>query len=151
MPGMSLRWTLHHHGWAVCAVADAKAEAEVLASYVTGGPEEFITAVANLVLGAIHTTAEFEAEPIIYRWVFDRDGAQLDIQLLEVSSPDKGGVVVWASRQTIDTLARAVVRAFDAVEAEHGNAGYQATWGRPFPSLELRGLRSAWRDRRRHS
>jgi hypothetical protein len=121
---------------------------EACASYVTGGPEESLTAVANIVLGATDAQAEFEAEPTVYRWIFHRRGTDVDIRLLQVVSgrlPDDAGTIVWTSRQTIDTLARAVLRAFDSVVAEHGEDGYETTWGRPFPSIEVNALRTAWR------
>jgi hypothetical protein len=149
--GFSFSWTLHHHGWAVCGVADSLAGTEADASYVTDAPEDFITAVARLMLGTTHTSARFEGEPSVYRWLFDRDGDQVDIRLLEAPTRQTPEVLIWASRQPIDVVVRAVIRAFDAVEAEHGLAGYQATWGRPFPSVELGALRSAWRDQRESS
>lgn len=71
---MSLTWTLHHHGWAVCRVADQETEVEAIASYVTNGPEQLLTAVANIVLGAETARAEFEAEPTVYRWSQARSG-----------------------------------------------------------------------------
>lgn len=145
---MSLTWTLHHHGWAVCLVADQQAEVEAIASYVTGGPEQLLTAVANVVNGATAARAEFEAEPVVYRWIFQRNGSDVEIRLLEVPSnrlPDRAGTVIWASSQSIDTLARVVVRAFDAVVTRYGEDGYEMTWGRPFPSSELKALRTAWR------
>jgi hypothetical protein len=148
MADMSLSWTLQHHGWATCVVSDRHAHAEACVSYVTGAPEEFLTAVANIVLGATDTRAEFDAEPTVCRWIFHRRDTDVDIRMLEVASgrlPDDAGTVVWTSRQTIDTLARAVVRAFDGVVAEHGEDGYETTRGRPFPSLELNALRTAWR------
>jgi hypothetical protein len=129
-------------------VADAEGDAVVVASYVTDGPEQFITAVARVVLGASQARAEFEAEPIVYRWLFDRDNGHVQIRLLQLpsrGSRDDVGDIVWASRQPVDVVARAVVRAFDAVETEHGEVGYQAMWGRPFPSFELRALHDAWR------
>lgn len=66
MARMSLTWTLEHHGWARCVVADAQSEAVAIASYVTGGPEYLLTAVARLALGADRTSAEFEAEPDVW-------------------------------------------------------------------------------------
>ena len=133
-------------------MSDGESTFEALASYVTDAPEGFITAVARLVLGEPTTRAEFEAEPTAYRWIFQRNGDDVDIRLLELESrrlPDGVGLAVWSSLQTIDALARAVVRAFDAVVTEHGVDGYQAMWGRPFPDIELNALRSAWRTTRR--
>ncbi|WP_328649103.1 hypothetical protein OHS58_18020 [Amycolatopsis sp. NBC_00348] len=38
-----------------------------------------------------------------------------------------------------------MLRAFDTVADDLGEAGYQTRWGRPFPRHELEGLRTAWR------
>jgi hypothetical protein len=73
-------WTLQHHGWATCTVSDNDAQAHALVSYVTGGPEYFLT-----------------AEPTVYRWIFHRRGTDVDIRLLEVPSarqPDDAGTVI---------------------------------------------------------
>jgi hypothetical protein len=141
---MSLTWTLQHHGWALCVVADSRSEAVAVASYVTGGPEHLLIAVARLALGADRTSAEFEAEPDVYRWLFQQAGDRADIRLLHLAGHavhDDAGEVIWRSRQP-------VVRALDAVLATHGETGYEATWGRPFPGVELDALRAAWRSRR---
>jgi hypothetical protein len=146
-----LTWTLVHHGWARCVVADERAEAEAIVSYVTDGPEQLLNAVARLVHGADETRAEFEAEPDVYRWIFQRAGGEVTIRLLRVPDhalPAEAGETIWDSRQPVDTLARVVVRAFDAVATAHGEAGYEAAWGRPFPRFELNALRSAWRTAR---
>jgi hypothetical protein len=151
MARMSLTWTLEHHGWARCVVADDQNEATAIASYVTGGPEYLLTAVARLTLGADTASAEFEAEPDVYRWIFQRAGDQVDIRLLHLDShaaAEDAGATVWHSQQPVGTLARAVVRAFDAVLATHGETGYETTWGRPFPRVELQALRAARRPTR---
>ncbi|MEV0455552.1 hypothetical protein [Catellatospora methionotrophica] len=148
---MLVGWRLQHHGWAVCALGDDLAQAEALVSYVTDGPEEFLTAVAHLVLGWSDTRVQFEAEPAAYRLIFHRDHDEVDICLVRVRTrdlPDEAGATAWTSRQPLSVLARAVIRAFDAVEAEHGEAGYRTAWGRPFPRAELTALRSAWRGAR---
>lgn len=149
MGGRSLSWTLQDHGWALCSVGDRRASVEVVVSYVTGGPEQFLEAVTNVVLGGGEARAEFEAEPTAYRWLFHRAGEHVDIRLLEItvrSLPDEVGVVIWASEQTVHTLARTVVRAFDQVTFDHGEEGYHVKWRRPFPHRELEVLRSAWRS-----
>ncbi|MEU8002270.1 hypothetical protein AB0B66_14000 [Catellatospora sp. NPDC049111] len=149
---MRVGWRLQHHGWAVCALRDDAAYGEALVSYVTDGPEEFLTAVARIVLGQTHSRVQFEAEPAAYRLNFQRDRSEVDIRLSHVRTrdlPDEAGTTVWTSRQPLTVLARAVIRAFDAVDAEHGEAGYLSAWGRPFPRTELSALRSAWHGIRR--
>jgi hypothetical protein len=94
MAGISLTWTPVHHGWARCVVADERAEAEAIVSYVTDGPEQLLNAVARLVHGADETRAEFAAEPDVYRWIFQRAGGEVSIRLLHVPDhalPDEAG------------------------------------------------------------
>ena len=112
------------------------------ASYVTDGPEQFRTAVARIVSGATVARADFQAEPVVHRWVFRRHASDVEINVLRVP-PDS---VEWTGASTADALARAAVRAFDAVNFRHGEGGYERLWGRPFPATELRALRKAWKQ-----
>ncbi|MGW4027476.1 hypothetical protein ACWEEL_40055, partial [Streptomyces sp. NPDC005009] len=73
MSSLTIAWTPHHHGWAFVEVADDHGEAEAIASYLTDAPEQFLYAVARLVLGDEDTRAELEGEPRVYRWFFHRD------------------------------------------------------------------------------
>ena len=57
---MRVSWRLQHHGWAVCALGDEVTQTEALVSYVTDGAEEFLTAVARLVLGWSHARVNGE-------------------------------------------------------------------------------------------
>lgn len=119
MSTMSFTWTLRPAGWVDCHVEDSRGRAEASVSYITPAPEEFLTAVARLVLGATEQRVQFQAEPRGFRWI-------------------------WTSRQPIDTLTRTVIRAFDQVENEHGEDGYLEHWRSPFPRHELEALRTAW-------
>jgi hypothetical protein len=147
MSKMSFTWTLAGHGWADCTVADDHAEAEATASYITAAPEDLLTAVAQLILGNKETRAQFEAEPTAFRWIFHREGDDVWVQLLELADSgkhDKAGTDLWSSWQTVDSLARAFIRAFDEVAHKYGESGYHGKWGSPFPRLELEALRTAW-------
>ncbi|MDV9172331.1 hypothetical protein R6V09_19775 [Streptomyces sp. W16] len=146
MSPLTITWTLRHHGWAFCTVTDDQSEAEVFASYVTDGPEQFLRAVTRLMLMDKEARAEFEGEPQVYRWLFRREGTDADIRLLRANNsqtPDNSGVVLWSSRQTITALRRAALRAFDQVTHDLGEEGYASQWGRPFPRAELEALRAA--------
>jgi hypothetical protein len=150
MPRMSFTWTLVPHGWAACTIADDQAVAVTHASHIRAGPEDLLTAVARLALGNTDARAEFEAEPTTYRWIFHRIGGDVDIRILELPDfrhADRDGTQIWASRQPLGTLARAVIRAFDEVAWKHGDDRYQDTWREPFPHTELEALRRAWRNR----
>lgn len=150
MRSLAITWTLQSHGWASVKVADDQGEAEVIASYITDGPEQFLYAVARLVLGDGETRAELEGEPQVYRWFFKRDGAEVDIRLVladddRAPAPDSSGTILWSGRHTIAALARSAVRAFDRIAHELGEETYEAQWGRPFPRTELGALRTAMR------
>lgn len=151
MSGMSFSWRLRGDGWAGCVVADDRARAEATASYVSAAPEALLTAVTRLVLGATEVEARFEAEPTGYRWRLRRDGDDVWIQLLRLPDggwPDDAGVEIWSSRQTVETLGRAIIRGFDEVARCYGERGYHRAWHSPFPRDELERLRTAWRTHR---
>ncbi|MFH9547696.1 hypothetical protein [Streptomyces sp. NPDC017435] len=119
-----------------------------MASYVTDGPEQFLNAIARLVLGDEDARAEFEGEPQVYRWLFHRDGCDVDIRLVRLDdrrAPDGPGVVLWSARHTVTALTRSAVRAFDRISHELGEESYESQWGRPFPQTELEALRAAMR------
>ncbi|MFE4961103.1 hypothetical protein ACFRCW_46240 [Streptomyces sp. NPDC056653] len=148
MRSLAITWTLWSHGWAFVKVADDQGEAEAIASYVTDGPEQFLYAVARLVLGGEETRAELEGEPQAYRWFFHRDGSEVDVRLVVTDdgrASDSSGTVLWSGRHTIAAVARSAVRAFDQITHELGEEAYAAQWGRPFPRNELEALRTAMR------
>ncbi|MET8448690.1 hypothetical protein [Streptomyces sp. NPDC005209] len=126
----------------------SQGEAEAIAPYITDGPEQFLYAIAQLVLGDEETRAELEGEPQVYRWLFRRDGSEVNIRLVMADddrAPDSAGAVLWSGRHTIAALARSAVRVFDQVTHELGEESYAAQWGRPFPRTELEALRTAMR------
>ncbi|EMF24622.1 MULTISPECIES: hypothetical protein [Streptomyces] len=148
MTSLTITWTLGSHGWALVKVADDHGEADVIASYVTDGPEQFLYAVARLVLGDRETRAELFGEPQVYRWCFQRHGAEVTIRLVVADddrAPDGAGTLLWSGRHTLAQLARSAVRAFDQIAYELGDEAYAAQWGRPFPRTELEVLRTAMR------
>ncbi|MFG2758072.1 hypothetical protein [Streptomyces wuyuanensis] len=147
MRSLMITWTLHSHGWALVKVGDDQGEAEVIASYITDGPEQFLS-VARLVLGDEDTRAELEGEPRVHRWFFHRDGSWVDVHLVRADDnrvPDSSGTVLWSGRHTIAALARSAVRAFDRIDHELGEEAHEAQWGRPFPRTEREALRTAMR------
>jgi hypothetical protein len=148
MAAMSFTWTLRNAGWADCYVEDSQGRAEARVSYISNAAEDFLSAVTRLVLGATEQRVQFDAEPTASRWIFNQERGQVSIRLLSLPNQflaDEAGTSLWTSRQPIDTLARTVVRAFDQVEEEHGEAGYFEQWRSPFPRQQLEALRSAWR------
>jgi hypothetical protein len=90
-----------------------------------------------------------EEEPEVYRWFFRREGTGVDIRLTRADddrAPDSATTLVWSGHHTIAALARSAVRAFDRIDHELGEEGYESLWGRPFPRTELEVLRTAMRQ-----
>ena len=149
--GLRLAWRLNGHGWADCTVTDRQAAIVLTASYITSAPEEFLTALARLIAGETETRAQFEAEPIAYRWIFYREDEHVWIRILELgdgSDHDNKGAEIWSSQYPIDELARAAIRCFDDVARTHGESGCRGKWGAHFARTELEALRRLWNDRR---
>lgn len=91
-----------------------------------------------------HTSAEAFASYVT-------DGPEqltIAIRLVEAAgwrTPEHEGSLLWQSEQPTTALARTVLRAFDTVANDLGEAGYRTLWGCPFPRHELEVLRTAWR------
>ncbi|MBV8933487.1 MAG: hypothetical protein JO285_13160 [Kutzneria sp.] len=160
MADMSVTWTFIGTGWARIIVADQRAEASVVASgfptaACTTAAEDFLTAVVRLVRSEDETRVQFNetrvqfnAEPTAFRWIFYREGNDVWIRVLRLShglKHDNAGTEIWSSWQTVDTLARAVIRCFDEVARTYGESGYRGKWMEHFPRSELEALRTAWR------
>ena len=139
MTALPMTWTVRA-GWADVEVAGVR----VTASYVSPAPEDFLGAVTRLLLGELQARVQFEAEPAVHRWHFDRSGDSVVIRLYEHPDDRRPGSEIWSTRQPLGTLARATVRCFDTL-AHHGVDNYEREWRRPFPRFELEGLRTAWR------
>jgi hypothetical protein len=151
MSDLRLTWTLSGTGWADCTIADRDVEAVVVASYITAAPENLLTAVARLVAGESEIRVEFEAEPTEFRWIFYRQYGDVWIRVLQLADSgqhDNVGTEIWSSWQTMDAVARAVIRCFDDVARTYGESGYHGKWRHPFPRTELEALRRLWQDRR---
>ena len=152
MTSLGITWTLLSHGWASVKVADDHGQGEAIVSYITDGPEQFLYAIARLVIGDGVTRVELGGEPQVYRWLFHRDGSEVDVRLIladDDRAPDDSAKVLWSGRHTVTALARSAVRAFDRIDHEQGEESYESHWGRPFPRTELEALRTAMRAHQR--
>ena len=147
---MRITWTLTGVGWAEVRVGDERCETIVTASYLSGAPQDLLTAVTRIAAGSAEARTQFEAEPTAFRWIFTRDGDQVCIRVLELPDgdlQDSGGTEILSITQHVDTVVRAAVRCFDAVFSAYGEDGYELSWKSPFPRAELERLRSIWRER----
>ena len=65
------------------------------------------------------------AEPTAYRWFLHRRADTVTIRLVEAAgwkTPEHEGSLLWRSEQPTTTLARTVLRAFDTVADDLGEA-----------------------------
>ncbi|WP_183298229.1 hypothetical protein [Cellulomonas cellasea] len=148
MSELSLVWRIAEHGWAECELRTPDERVVVPASYVSDAPEDFLSGLAHVCAWGGSTTFTFVGEPAVYRWTLTAGSGVLEVAVEHRPGPAQAGSVstpVWRGTFVLSTFARASVRAFDAVVHEHGLAGYEQVWGRPFPTGELEALRSAWR------
>lgn len=144
-PDLSFTWTLRYVGWAFCTIADDHSQARVVASDITFGPEYLLRAVASLA-DSTDARADFEGEGRVCRWLFLRDGADVDIRLVSVpdsESSDSEGAVIWAGRHSVRALADAIVGGFDRALSALGDDAYREQWGRAFPNADVEALRAA--------
>ena len=147
---LSFGWALREFttGWAECTIGDQFAVARMNASDLGRGPGHLLRAVTAILLGAAYAATELFAEPVCYRWIFRRSDLGAEIQILRLPDrdlPDDAGSPIWASRQRLDVIGRAVVSGFDRLATQIGEEEYRNRWGRPFPSAELEALRSVQR------
>lgn len=148
MRSLTITWTLWSHGWAFVKVADDQGEAEVLASYATDGPEQFLYAMARLVLGDEEAHAELEGEPQVYRWFFRRDGAEVDIRLSRPMTPGHRPARAPFSGQVATRLPRSHGRPSALSTGSRTNSAKRPTLPSGavhFPGTNSKPLRTAMR------
>jgi len=122
MRSLAITWTLRHHGWALVEVADDQGQAEVIASHVTDGPEQFLYAITRLVMGDADTRAELEGE------LRSTDGSSIGTEPRSTSAWSRP---MTAGRRTVRGLSSGQV----ATRSRH--------W-RGRPSAPSTGSRTSW-------
>lgn len=136
-------------GWAQAHIADGASRATISASYLEGALGDLLEAVGALLEGADAARCSGEEEPGEYRWIFEREGADVHLRVLAFrdlysSEPDENGAVAFTARQPLATLAGAIADGAQAVLDEHGEEGYLRQWvDHPFPTAHLALIRSA--------
>ncbi|MFE5587206.1 hypothetical protein [Kitasatospora sp. NPDC056531] len=96
MTPITFTWTPGWAGSADCTINDGRSEGKAHASYISNAPEDLLSAVTRVVLGARMVKAQFEGEPGAHRWIFHRYGDFVDIDLLLLEDgqrPDSEGQV----------------------------------------------------------
>ncbi|MER7935333.1 MULTISPECIES: hypothetical protein [unclassified Streptomyces] len=147
--GFQVKWELTGHGWARCRLAEGAKEVSLVAGYCTD-------ALADLVAGAGGVYGEprtvrffFDAEPRELRWTLRATGERVEVTVrgfddigVSPDLPDSEGEVIWRSTHPRAVFVHAVLDAARHVLAEHGEAGYRATWAEhPYPVALVQDLR----------
>src|SRR4051812_45638904 len=107
-------------GWAEANVRDGSAGITVTASYLSDALRSLVEAASLLCEGLSESRCSWDEEPGESRWIFRRVGYSVELRILRFDElwgdePDHAGVEVFVTRQRVDTVARAVLRAADAV------------------------------------
>ncbi|MFE3758685.1 hypothetical protein ACFXO9_30655 [Nocardia tengchongensis] len=138
---MSIHWQLEDFGWANVRVSDENMEATAVASYVTGAPQYLLRAVTDIVRGVPEARAEFEAEPTVYRWLFRRQGNEIDIRLLEVANYDLPTRQESNAGAAVKPSGRSPPRCVSASATSCDTMVFRDTWTNgvvPSPGMNLR-------------
>jgi len=99
-------------------------------------------AVWRMLEGDPRATCSWEAEPGEYQWIFDRVGATVQVQIVELPGarprlPNPPGTVLFETSQPAIELARAIALGASRTLAEHGSDGYATNWRHNFPERTL--------------
>lgn len=138
-------------GWSDAQLRVGDSSAPLSASYLGDALGELLDALVALIDGALSARASWDEEPGEYRWLFDRDGWNIRIRLLDfpelrgfVEAPDEEGTVLLDERCDLEGLVAAIASAARAVLSEYGAEGYREKWvEHDFPATQLERL-EAW-------
>ena len=134
-------------GWAACDVRFGKAHCEITASYISDAFGDLVRAAAAMACGTQGVTVSFAEEPGEYRWVLTRlQASRVEVAILTLphwhpGRADEFGEELLRFACPLLEFGRAVMRAANALQRLHGEAGYLAQWGKPFPGESLDDLR----------
>jgi hypothetical protein len=139
-PEVEFSYELGGTGWSHARLAFGDRSTEMIASYMTDALRDLLEAVLSLRTGATSAQVSWEEEPGEFRWLFVRDGADVEVRVLWFLR-DPGGEEQIAGRVALDALVSAVTSAARHVLEKHGEEGYLGQWVRhPFPTATLHAL-----------
>jgi hypothetical protein len=135
-------------GWAEARLVDGAASATITASYLSDALADLLEAVVGLLAGADETRCCWAEEPGQYRWIFQRYGRRVDLDVLwfdddynpeiDFRGADEHGKLVFSTQQSLSVLAAAIADGAGLVLAEYGEEGYLEQWHLyPFPTEAL--------------
>jgi hypothetical protein len=146
---MDFSYRLIGSGWAEARIADQTTSAAMTASYLTDALGDLLSALAVLKRGESDSERfSWDGEPAEFRWILRRDGDEVDVSILwfqDIYKPqhDDVGRVLFATRQPLAELLRAVSAGAARLLEDIGEDGYRERWvEHAFPTVALAELRS---------
>ena len=135
-------------GWAECTLDIGTGPVTAMASYLSDALGDLSRAILTLLQGASSARTFFEEEPGEYRWLLERIGPDVRIQLLWFDdlneAPDSEGEVLVDGRCSLYEFATAVALELRRLYRRYGEQGYLEEWAaHPFPTSEMRQIEEA--------
>jgi hypothetical protein len=116
---IDVRWE-----WSGAIVSDGGQSVQVFTMLLGPALTDLTEAVIRLLRGIEHTTAFWEDDPGQYRWVFDRDGERVRVQILHFARAftrvdNEHGTRVFDAVCRLAVLAGQVVSELERLQADH--------------------------------
>ncbi|WP_421700172.1 hypothetical protein [Ancylobacter sp.] len=148
--GVAFSYVLNGKGWAECQIDVDGAHLFMRASHLSDAFDEIVRATLSMIVNGSVETAIFNDEPGTYRWRLTPAGDRLNIRIVSYDEPfaretDPTGCLSFDATCRLRTFAGAVLAAGQQLRATHGEDGYAAQWGHPFPNAPLEHLKQALR------
>lgn len=146
--GVSFSYVLNGKGWAECQIDVDGAPLFMRASHLSDAFDEIVRATLSMLLNGSVEVAIFNDEPGTCRWRLTPAGDRLNIRIVSYDEPfaretDPTGRLSFDANCRLRTFAGAVLAAGQQLRATHGEDGYAAQWGHPFPGARLAQLKHA--------
>lgn len=145
-PHVAFEYDLLHLGWSRASLTIGTATVSLTASYLSDALGDLVAAASVLHRATSTVRVAWAEEPGDFRWVLDRAGDDLSVQVLGfdetwAGDPDDRGTVLLSARCTVAEFRNAVARGARAVLERWGEAGYRQAWhAHDFPTAALAAL-----------
>ena len=148
--GFSITYDLEGAGWAMARIQDGEHKMEATISYLHDSLRELGEAARALRDGADFARVVFMDEPGEVQMLLTRRDHALDYELRWFDDwnswgmhPDDKFETIFGGTSTVARFCGEVRKEFDALLADHGEAGYKEKWcEHDFPTDLLRELRN---------
>jgi len=133
---MPLRIDVHWE-WSGAIISDGEQSVRVFTMLLGPALTDLTEAVIRLLRGIEHTTAFWEDDPGQYRWVFDRDGERVRVQILHFARAfthvdDQHGTCVFDAGCRLAVLAGQVVSELERLQTDHPSCTEPSPAGRKY-------------------